>query len=190
LANSGLLVAGTGNDITFPSTDLTLNPADCVVNPSLGKLLSATITGTTPTTITVTVFVQGPPLNNSPIPDGPLYTCTFGILPGEPPGVRALLNGNTFAQDPDALNLPVSGGDGSVTVALVLPTATTTSTVTSTPTLTPTPTPTDTPTITPTGLPTDTPTVTPTATQTPTPTQTPTRWPVTGTASGVDVDEG
>ena len=73
-------------------------------------------------------------MNNSPIPDGPLYTCTFGILSGEPPGVRVLTNGNTFAQDPNAVNLPAGGSDGSVTVVLVVPTVT----PTIPPTLTPT----------------------------------------------------
>jgi uncharacterized repeat protein (TIGR01451 family) len=182
LTNNGFLVAGTGNDITFLNSALSLDPANCVVNPALGKVIAASIVATDATTSTVRVFVQGPPINNNPIPDGPLYTCTFGIVAGASPDTYALVNSNTIAQDPTGANLTfVSGGDGSVTVVLVLPTSTPSDTPTVTPTPTDTPTATETPTITETptstATPTDTPTQTPTVTNTSTPTNTPTVTP-------------
>ena len=96
-----------------------------MLNPSLPKSLTASVVSTTATTTTVRIFVQGPPLNNDPIPDGPLYTCTFDILPGTSPGSYALTNGNLIAEDPNAAPLAyVAGADGAVNVVLVLPTAT------------------------------------------------------------------
>jgi len=125
LLNSGFLVAGVGNDITFDNTRLALDPANCTLNPALPKVLSASVVATTSNSTTVRVFVQGPPLNNDPIPDGPLYTCTFRVLPGTPPGTYPLINGNAIAQDPNgASGFPVVGDDGAIVVTLVLPTAT------------------------------------------------------------------
>ena len=125
LSNMGFLVAGVGNDITFSNHALSLDPANFVLNPSLPKSLTASVVATTATTTTVCVFVQGPPLNNDPIPDGLLYTCTFGILPGTSPGSYPLTNSNLIAEDPNAAPLAyVAGADGAVNVALVLPTAT------------------------------------------------------------------
>lgn len=178
LSSFGASVAGTGNDITFPNTALTLNPSNCVLNPALpNKNLVASIVSITFTTTTVRVFVQGPGFNSDPIPDGLLYTCTFGILAGTSPGNYLLTTSNTIAQDPAGVSVvPVTGANGAVTVSLVLPTATASATGTHTPTATPTGVATDTPTATPTPLvsftPTETPTDTPTATTTPTATQT------------------
>jgi uncharacterized repeat protein (TIGR01451 family) len=191
LTSNGFQVAGSGNDITYSTSALSLNPANCVLNPSLTKILSVSIFAASPTANTARVFVQGPPFDNSAIPDGPLYTCTFGILPGTPPGIYPLANTNVIAEDPDAMPLsPVVGADGRVTVVLVLPTVPPTGTPTQTPTITQTPTVTQTPTETPTATPTATgptatpsetptagpsltPTVTPTITETSTPTITP-----------------
>lgn len=181
LSSLGTSVAGTGNDITFPNTALTLNPGNCVLNPALpNKSLVASIVSITFTTTTVRVFVQGPGYNSDPIPDGLLYTCTFGILAGTPPGNYLLTNGNLIAQDPTGANLsPVTGNNGLVTVSLVLPTATASATATRTPTATPTGVATDTPTATPTVVVTETPTSTPTPLLSYTPTSTPTDTPTT-----------
>ena len=176
----GVQVAGTGNDITFDNTALSINPANCAANPSLGKIVSAGIVNVSGTQTTLRVFVQGPPINNDPIPDGLLYTCRFEILGGTSPGVYPLVISNQIAQDPDAMPLtPVGGLDGAVIVVLVGPTYTpsNTPTETLTPSMTPTETPTNTPTATPTDTPTQTPTDTPTATPTETPTPTPTEPP-------------
>jgi len=180
VSTGGFAVAGTGNDITFDNTVLSINPASCVSNPAQGKAISAGIVNVSGTQSTLRVFVQGPPLDNSPIPDGLLYTCSVNILGGTLPGTYSLVNSNQFAQDPDGLFVtPVAGLDGAVVVSLIAATATPSDTPTitptpsDTPTETPTPTPTDTPTDTPTPTPTDTPTHTPTDTPTPTPTQPP-----------------
>jgi uncharacterized repeat protein (TIGR01451 family) len=176
----GVQVAGTGNDITFDNTVLGIDPLNCTPNPALGKILSAAIVKVSGTSTTLRVFVQGPPINNDPIPDGLLYTCRFDILGGALPGVYALLGSNEIAEDPDAMPVgPVQSVDGQVTVVLVAPTSTPslTPTITETPSVTPTLTPTDTPTFTPTDTPTNTPTFTPTNTPTETPTPTPTMPP-------------
>jgi hypothetical protein len=198
LASSGFLVAGTANDLSFQNTAFALDTANCTLNPALSKLFSVTTVTTTSTTTTVRIFVQGPPVNITPIPDGLLYTCTFDILPGTLPGNYPLSILNVVAQDPTGAGLTASGTDGTIIVTLVAPTptitqtptATSTATSTATPTVTTTPSATATavPTATPTATasPTDTPTVTPTntPTDTPTPTQTPTLTPTsTGTAT-------
>jgi hypothetical protein len=180
LQTGGLLVAGTANAITFPTAAFSLNPANCVLNPMLPtKTLVASVTALTLTQTTVSVFVQGPPLDGAPIPDGLLYTCTFNILPGTPPGVYPLINSGIVAQDPTGVPLPAGGLNGAINVTLVSFTATPTDTPTVSPTSTVSPTPTDTPTLGPTDTPTDTPTQTPTPTDTPTetPTITPTFTP-------------
>jgi uncharacterized repeat protein (TIGR01451 family) len=176
----GVQVAGTGNDLTFDNTILSITPTNCFPNPALGKTLSAGIVSVVGTQTTLRVFVQGPPINNDPIPDGLLYTCRFDVVGSAPPGVYPITTSNELAQDPDAMFVgPVAGTDGQVTIVLVGPTYTPslTPTVTNTPSLTPTETPTETPTFTPTDTPTDTPTPTPTDTPTNTPTPTPTEPP-------------
>jgi hypothetical protein len=183
LAASGFPVAGTANDLTFQNTAFALNTANCSLNPALSKQFSVTTVATTSTATTIRIFVQGPPVNTTPIPGGPLYTCTFNILPGTLPGNYPLSILNVVAQDPTGTNLPAFGTDGTIIVTLVGPTATITptftptNTPTSTSTNTPTATPTDTPTTTPTNIPTSTPTNTPTATPTNTPTSTATDTP-------------
>src|SRR5262249_32273102 len=116
LATAGLLVGGTANDITFPSAAFTVNPASCVLDPSIPgtKLLVATLVPGVPNS-TLTVFVQDPGINGIPIADGPLYKCTFNVLASAPPGVRILVNGNAEAQDPMTVNIPfVNGTNGTL----------------------------------------------------------------------------
>jgi uncharacterized repeat protein (TIGR01451 family) len=162
LSASGLQVAGTGNEITYDHTLFSVNvPGDCVLNPALvGKSLAGGVVGSTATTTTVRIFVQGPPINVDPIPDGPLYTCTFSVLGATLPGTYTLINDNQIAQDPNGQTVAITGFDGTITVLLVGPSATPSNTPTDT--ATPTDTPTETPTPTPTPTSTDTPTVTPT----------------------------
>ena len=101
------------------------------------RSLSAGIVSIVGSQTTLRVFIQGPPLNNSPIPDGLLYTCRFDVVPSAPPGIYTLISSNEIAQDPNALPVnPVAGTDGQITVLLVGPT----STPTLTPTVTDTPT--------------------------------------------------
>lgn len=138
-------------------------------------------------------------VNNSAIPDGPLYTCTWAASPtaSGPYTIHhnnTVVNNRTFASDATGSFLFTSFIDGSINVAVLTPTNTPTSTVsptvtpTSTPTVTRTPTITQTRTITPThtptfitpgatSTPTFTPSISPTVTPTRTPTVTPTRTP-------------
>ena len=126
LASNGFLVAGTANDIRLPRTAVSLDPvANCTLNPALAKFFVAStlpVDGLNPSLTTVRLFVQGPPYNNSPIPDGILYTCGFDILPGTPPGIYLLENLNFVAPDTGGNDLQVIGYDGSIVVSLVQPT--------------------------------------------------------------------
>src|SRR5262249_19240479 len=96
-------------------------------------------------TETVRVFVQPNP-DPMPIPDGPLYTCTFMIKPATLPRTFRLMNDNTIAFGADGMQLAhVAGANGSVTVSLVIPpsaspTISATPTATGTPTVSATPT--------------------------------------------------
>ncbi|MGH3579980.1 MAG: hypothetical protein ACRDUB_00205, partial [Mycobacterium sp.] len=183
LATTGFQVAGTANNITFQNNFFQLDPANCTLNPALGKRLVVTPVLLNGTTSTYSFFVQGPPYNNNPIPDGLLYSCNFDVGPGVTVGSYPLVNSGFFAQDPGGNNLQVIGTNGAIVVTLVQPTGTITSTPTETPT--PTFTATATPTITPTNSATPTDTYTPTVTATPTATFTAT---VTSTPTSTPVD--
>src|SRR5262249_38726708 len=173
LVTSGLQVAAAGNDITYNNTALSLNIADCAANPALMRTISGGLIGTVGNLTTMRILVLGAPLNTNPIPDGPLYSCNFGILASALPGTYPLVTSNPVAQDPDGLNLsPVVSSDGSITVTLVGPTATVTSTPTRTATATATFTASNTPTVTNTPPATSTATATNTARSTPTETNT------------------
>ena len=116
LITSGASVAATVNDITFNTDVLSLDPSTCRVNTTIGKSLTAGALGAG----TVRVFVQPANNNTSPIPDGPLYTCTFQIAPLALPGVYPLTNGNALAFSPSGTQFPSqSGGNGSITVSLI-----------------------------------------------------------------------
>jgi hypothetical protein len=119
-------------------------------------------------------------LNNNPILDGVLYTCTFTTvdtsrLPAE------LHITNIVASDAGVppMQLPTTGSDGIIAMG-VAPTPQPTSSETATPTSTPTAPPTSTPTN------TATPTHTATPTPTPTLTRTPTATPCVGACHGGD----
>ena len=113
LAASGVSVAATSNDITFDSEVLTLSA--CAVNPSIGKTLTAGSVGAG----TIRVFVQSHE-NASPIPDGPLYTCTFQVAAFALPATYPLRSGNVLAFSPAGAQLPnVAGADGFISISLV-----------------------------------------------------------------------
>src|SRR5262249_5728511 len=112
IATAGLLVAGTGNDITFVVPQLGLDPASCHANPALGKIAVASVVHADDATKTVRVFMQSG-VNAAPIADGPLYTCQLQIAPSTPPGVYTLLSANSaaFTDSGEQIDL-VAGSDG------------------------------------------------------------------------------
>src|SRR5208337_3750094 len=85
------------------------------VNPRIGKSLTAGEIQNG----TARFFLQ--PGDSTPIPDGPLYTCTFQIAPLALPGTYQLSsNGSPEAFGPSGVQIPyVVGGDGAITVSLV-----------------------------------------------------------------------
>jgi hypothetical protein len=118
LDTAGVSIAATVNEISF-GTDapLSLDPSTCTVNPLIGKSLTAGAIGNG-----VFRFLVEPG-NSVPIPDGPLYTCTFRIGPLALPGQYYLwFNGNLAAFSPSGLQVPyVVGVGGAITVSLVEP---------------------------------------------------------------------
>jgi hypothetical protein len=120
-------VAATGNDISFESNVLGLEPSACLINPTIGKSLVASVVHDDGSTKTLRIFVSSNG-NANAIPDGPLYTCTFAIAPSALPGTYLVSNSSALAFGPDGIPLDnVVGVGGSVTVSLVVlpsPTAT------------------------------------------------------------------
>jgi hypothetical protein len=113
-------VAATGNDISFDPNVLALEPSNCLINPTIGKSLIASVVEDVGSTKTLRLFVSSSGTADA-IPDGPLYTCTFAIAPSALPGTYPLSNGNPLAFAPDGSPLDdVVGGDGSVIVSLVV----------------------------------------------------------------------
>jgi hypothetical protein len=113
LATSGTAVAATVNEITFDEQALSLDTSTCRINPVITKSLIVAVIGE------VTRFLVQSSQNTRPIPDGPLYTCTFRILPFALPGTYRLENGNTIAFSPAGIQLNTGGADGFITVSLV-----------------------------------------------------------------------
>jgi len=147
LDRSGASVAATANDLTFNNLALDLDPEGCRINPTIaGKSLTATILRDSRSSRTLRLFVQSID-NVEPIPDGPLYTCTFTIAVTALPSTYRVTIGTVLAFAPDGMKLGrVSGTNGSVVVSLVVvatptPTPSHTPTATVTPTRTPDPCP-------------------------------------------------
>jgi parallel beta-helix repeat protein len=114
LAGSGLSVAATVNDILFDATALILDPATC----RLARAIRTPLLASVPQAGTVRVFIGASP-NRDPIPDGPLYTCTFRIALSALPDSYVLTNRNALAFSPETTQLdPVVGASGSLTVSL------------------------------------------------------------------------
>lgn len=117
LSAGGASVAATANDMTFDRTSLSLDPSACRINATIAKSL---LVSTLPSGA-VRIFVQAK-TDNTPIPDGPLYTCPIAIASSALPGKKyPLRNSNQNAFSPTGAELSrVGGADGSVTVSLVL----------------------------------------------------------------------
>jgi hypothetical protein len=128
LITSGREVAATANDILFDTAALSVDPASCQINPTIGKRLVASLP---PMPGTLRIFIQGE-TNVNPIPDGPLCSCTFAVAPSAALGLHVLQVARPIAVNPDGAELPVLGDDGSVEVVVPPPTATPTPTVTAT----------------------------------------------------------
>jgi len=119
LRSSGASVAATGNDISFDPGILSLDPSDCQVSPAIGKSLVTSVVQDDVSTKTLRFFVQSAQ-NTSPIPDGRLYDCTFGVAPSALPGTYSLSIGNAAAYSPQGVQLSNTvGSDGFVVVSLV-----------------------------------------------------------------------
>lgn len=116
---SGASVAATANDFSFSTQALTLDPAACRVNSTIGKSLSASILSTDATSTTVRVLVQSSQ-NNAPIPSGALYTCAFRVATAALPGTYRLDNALALATTSDGATITgVNGAHGAVTVSLI-----------------------------------------------------------------------
>jgi hypothetical protein len=119
LGSSGTSVAATGNDISFAAGVLSLDPANCRVNPAIGKELVASVVYDSQWGKTMRFFVRSGQ-NTAPVPDGPLYTCTFSIAPSALPGAYPLWVDYAAAFSPHGTQLPNTVGSvGFVVVSLV-----------------------------------------------------------------------
>jgi hypothetical protein len=106
-------VVATRNDIIFDATALSVS--GCAVNASIGKTLTSSLVAAG----TVRVFVQAGQ-NLSPIPDGPVYSCTFQVAQFAVPTSYPLGVQNPIAFDAAGTRLPFVGGkNGSINVSLV-----------------------------------------------------------------------
>ena len=113
LNSDGAQVAGTQNDLAWDDSCATLaSRNDCRVNPATGKSLSDSVAS-------AGGFYRALVLSLSdvePIPDGPLYCCTFGVraAPGSCCAVSVL---NTGASDPAGRVLVSVGNTARLCVA-------------------------------------------------------------------------
>jgi len=141
LITGGREVAAAGNSITYDHTAFSLSLANCEPRAASMRTLSGGVVGTSGNMTTVRIVVLGAPLNTDPLPDGPLYSCTFDIRGGASTTTHTLAGSNHVAQDSDGLNLrPVTGSNGSITVTPGDPTPTRTGPPVETTTVSPTPT--------------------------------------------------
>lgn len=136
--SGGATLAAAINDLTFNKQVLSLEPTDCRPNPITGKSLTAAIVHDTRGSRTLRFFVQSI-FTAPPIPDGPIYTCTFRIRPTALPGSYPLYTRVTLGFGPTGEEVPrVIGSRGLLVVTIVGPTST--FTPSRTPTATPSPT--------------------------------------------------
>ena len=112
-------VAATANDLTFSTQAFLVDPAACRVNSSIGKSINASILSSDATNTALRVLVQSSQ-NSTPIPSGPLYTCTFRIAAAALPRTYRLDNTFALATAPDGATISgVNGTHGAVTVSLI-----------------------------------------------------------------------
>ncbi len=120
LASSGA-VAATGNDIVVGSSILTLDgEVGCRVNPAIGK--SLIVSSSMDEFLTATRVFVGTSQHTDPIPDGPLYTCTFRVAPSALPDGYVLANENARAFTPAGTQLDDVAGVSGIVIVSLLPT--------------------------------------------------------------------
>ncbi len=106
-------MVGTANDFTYDPDAFSLDLASCLINPALVGLKELLVSeiGSTATTRTVRAVVSDTG-GGTTIPDGALYSCTFGIPCTTLPGTYRVANGNQEAYDVAGVTLPTGGTDG------------------------------------------------------------------------------
>ena len=118
LSSSGTSVAATANDLVLGSSQFTLDPSDCRVNPATGKTVIASILSADEEETVVRVFLSG--ATPTLIPDGVLYTCKLRVRSTVPPGDYYIENREAAAFSPTGEGLRfVEGLGGTVRVSLV-----------------------------------------------------------------------
>jgi len=119
LGNSGDTVAATASEFTFDAGLFDLDLKNCHVTPGIEKALVGSVVDSDGPLTTVRFFVQSDQ-NNKPIPDGPLYTCFFGVAPSTLPGRYDLSSLSVTAYSPLGVELAfVEGAGGAIEVTLV-----------------------------------------------------------------------
>lgn len=113
VGTSGLIIGAIENDLTFDPQVLDLNSAAC----RLARMANNPFIASLPQPGTVHVIVAAS-FDGKPIVDGPLYTCTFRIVPSAPSGTYTVAIGNACAAHDPSLRYVVVSHDGSVTVSL------------------------------------------------------------------------
>jgi hypothetical protein len=108
----GFQVVGTANNFTYDAASFSLDLPGCVINPALVGLKELVVfeIGSTATTRTVRAVVSD--TGGTTIPDGALYSCTFGIPCTTLPAAYPVANGNQEAYDIAGMTLPTGGTDG------------------------------------------------------------------------------
>lgn len=123
------LVAGTQNDLRYPSSFSINADADCTINPDIGPDSS----------VGKQLFASNPPEeenlarviivaldNETIIPPGLLYTCILHVESSTPEGRYEIENIDIIASSPTGERIPVSGANCVVNVATPTPTGCTT----------------------------------------------------------------
>ena len=117
LHTAGFAVAGVQNDLSF--FPIVVSLVGCAVNPDIGKDLTQfglSFSG-------LRAIILGN--NVDPIPDGALlYTCTFTVPSGAPPGDWPLTISRVVASSPFGEALPARGSNGIVVIPGARPTRT------------------------------------------------------------------
>jgi len=119
------LVAGTQNDLHYPSSFSISADSDCTINPDIGpdssvkKQLFASNPPEEENTARVIIVALD---NENIIPSGLLYTCNLHVESSTPEGRYEIENVNIIASSPTGDRLPVTGTNCVVNVATPTPT--------------------------------------------------------------------
>jgi hypothetical protein len=114
LSSGGAQVAGTQNDLVWDGTCATLtDPPPCAVAGSHGKQLAQTLVNTANFTFRGIILSFS---DTSPIPDGPLYCCSFE---GEanPGACCPITVVNAQGSEPGGIAIPLSGSTAQICTA-------------------------------------------------------------------------